>query len=58
MADLILLVLCTVVLGFYIYVLVQFVRDERRDRENGRHARPLVIRPERTGPKSIRRWTR
>jgi hypothetical protein len=24
MADLILLVLCTVVLGFYIYVLVQF----------------------------------
>ncbi len=36
MADLILLVLCTIVLGFYIYVLVQFVRDERRDRENGR----------------------
>ena len=36
MADLILLVLCIIVLGFYIYVLVQFVRDERHDRENGR----------------------
>lgn len=58
MADLMLLVLCTVVLGFYIYVLVQFVRDERRHRENGRPARPTLIRPEGTGSKSIRRWTR
>jgi hypothetical protein len=58
MADLILLVLCTIALGFYIYVLVQFVRDERRYRENGRQARPTVIRPEGTGSKSIRRWTR
>jgi hypothetical protein len=55
MAGLILLVLCTVLLGFYIYVLVQFVRDERRDPENGRQARPTVIRPEGTGSKSIRR---
>jgi hypothetical protein len=51
MADLFLLAFCTVVLGFYIYAFVQFVRDERRDRATGRRARPTVIRPEGTLPK-------
>ena len=54
MADLVLLALCTVVLGFYIYAFVQFARDERRDRATGRRDRPTVIRPERTTPKSGR----
>jgi hypothetical protein len=55
MADLILLALCTVVLGFYIYAFVQFVRDEKRDRATGRRARPTAIQPEKTVPKSGRK---
>jgi hypothetical protein len=55
MANLILLALCTVVLSFYIFAFVQFVRDEKRDRATGRRARPTVIRPDGTGAKPGRR---
>jgi hypothetical protein len=54
MADLILLVLCTVVLGFYIFAFVQFVRDEKRNRTKP-GARPTVPRPEGAPSKRGRR---
>jgi hypothetical protein len=40
--------------GFLVFVLVNFIYDEKRNRTKP-GVRPTVARPERTGPKSGRR---